>query len=40
VQSSEKNFPARGSTLYVFSLDGLSAQSGPGMLGAMHQERP
>ncbi|HEU4376504.1 MAG TPA: PQQ-binding-like beta-propeller repeat protein, partial [Telluria sp.] len=40
VQSAEKNFPARGSTLYVFSLDGLSAQSGTGMLGAMHQEKP
>jgi alcohol dehydrogenase (cytochrome c) len=39
VQSSEKNFPPRGSTLYVLSLDGLSPQSGPGMLGAAHQEK-
>jgi len=33
VQATEKRFPARGSTLYVFSLDGVSPSSGPGQLG-------
>ena len=33
VQATEKQFPARGSTLYVFSLDGVSPSSGPGQLG-------
>jgi PQQ-dependent dehydrogenase (methanol/ethanol family) len=32
VQSTEKYFPARGSTLYVFSIDGNSAQAGAGIL--------
>lgn len=34
VQASLPHFPARGSTLYVFSLDGNSPQSGPGQLAS------
>jgi alcohol dehydrogenase (cytochrome c) len=32
VEKNQKGFPARGSTLYVFSIDGLSPSSGPGQL--------
>lgn len=32
VSSQMPGFPARGSTLYVFSIDGESPHSGPGML--------
>jgi alcohol dehydrogenase (cytochrome c) len=34
VQSTEKHFPAKGGTLYVFSLDGISPSSGVGQLGS------
>ncbi|MEO8308801.1 MAG: PQQ-dependent dehydrogenase, methanol/ethanol family [Pseudomonadota bacterium] len=34
VSKSMKGFPARGNTLYVFSIDGLSPSSGAGMLTA------
>jgi alcohol dehydrogenase (cytochrome c) len=33
VASKTPGFPAKGSTLYVFSLDGVSPNSGPGQIG-------
>jgi hypothetical protein len=32
VEKSQPGFPARGSTLYVFSVDGISPSSGAGQI--------
>jgi outer membrane protein assembly factor BamB len=40
VSSTVAGFPARGSTLYVFSISGESPSSGPGMIASVGAAQP
>ena len=40
VMGQKNGFPPRGGTLYVFSIDGLSPNSGPGMITTQASSAP